>query len=97
MTRIVWSPTAVRDLESIRDYIAQDSTLYADLIVARIIAAVERLETFPESGRIVPERNVAWLREVILRPYRIVYRLHEGSAEVVTVFRASRLLPLEGE
>jgi toxin ParE1/3/4 len=71
----------------------QDSPLYADLVIRRIVAAIERLSTFPESGRIVPERNVPHLREVIVSPYRAVYRLREGTVEVVTVFRASRLFP----
>ena len=55
------------------------------------MCAVERLQEFPQSGRIVPEHNIASLREVIVRPYRVVYRLREGVVEVVTVFRASRL------
>ena len=55
--RIVWSPQSLRDLHAIREYIAKDSERYADLTVARIFSAVERLLEFPHSGRIVPERN----------------------------------------
>ena len=91
MTRIFWSPQALSDLESIRDYIARDSPRYAELVLQRLVAAVDRLEAFPASGRVVPERNVDDLREFIVRPYRIVYRLRPGVAEIVTVFRASRL------
>ena len=91
MTRILWSPQALSDLESIRDYIARDSPRYAELVLQRLVAAVDQLEAFPESGRVVPERNADDLREIIVRPYRIVYRLRPGVAEVVTVFRASRL------
>ena len=77
----------------IRAYIAQDSPIYADLILRRLVAAVERLTVFPESGRIVPERNTSEIREVIVRPYRIVYRASPGVVEIATVFRASRLFP----
>ena len=94
MTDVVWSPEALRDLEAIRSYVAQDSAAYADLVVRRIVAAVERLRLFPESGRVVPERNDPSIREVIVRPYRVVYRLREGAVEIVTVFRASRLFSL---
>jgi len=48
----------LRDLEGIRDYIAIDSARYAALVIERIVNGVERLSTFPESGRMVPERNV---------------------------------------
>jgi addiction module RelE/StbE family toxin len=97
VTDLVWSPEALRDLEAIRDYIARDSAAYADLVVRRILAAVERLRIFPESGRVVPERNDPAIREVIVRPYRVVYRLRDGAVQIVTVFRASRLFTLPAE
>jgi len=93
VTPIRWSPQALRDVESIRDYIAQDSPRYAELLVARIIASVDRLQAFPDSGRIVPERGDPEIREVIVRPYRVVYRRRANEVEIATVFRASRLLP----
>ena len=57
MTRIVWTEPAVSDLNSIRDYIARDSELYADAVVMDIFDNVDRLATFPISGRVVPELN----------------------------------------
>jgi len=91
--RLTWSPQALRDVEAIREYIATDSTRYADLVVRRIVASVERLEAFPDSGRVVPERNDPQIREVIVRPYRVVYRRGAGEVEIATVFHASRLFP----
>ncbi len=93
MTAIKWSPQAVRDVESIRDYIAQDSRRYAELTVGRILASVERLRAFPQSGRVVPERGNSEIREVIVGPFRVVYRHRGGVVEIATVFRASRLFP----
>lgn len=93
MTAVIWSPQALLDLQSIRDYIAHDSPRYAGLVIYRLVAAVERLAAFPQSGRMVPERSDEGIREVIVPPYRIVYRLRPGVAEIITVFRASRLFP----
>ena len=93
MTKLIWSPQSLRDLESIRDYVATDSPRYAALVVERIVHGVERLAGFPESGRVVPKRNDPQLREVVVRPYRVVYRLGPGLVEIATVFRASRMLP----
>lgn len=87
MTPIIWSPQAIRDVESIRSFIAQDSPAYADLVATRIVAAVERLQLFPESGRLVPERDNPALREVVSQPYRVVYRIRGDVVEVATVFR----------
>lgn len=93
MRKLIWSPQALRDLEGIRDYIAADSTRYATLVIERIIDGVERLSAFSESGRVVPERNDPAIREVIIRPYRVVYRLRPGAVEIATVFRSSRQFP----
>ncbi len=93
MTVIRWSPQAVRDVELIREYIAQDSPRYADLVAARIIASVDRLRAFPQSGRVVPERGDQEIREVIVGLFRVVYRHRIGVIEIATVFRSSRLLP----
>ena len=93
MIKLRWTTQAVEDLEAIRNFIANDSAAYADLAVARLLEAVERLEHFPRSGRIVPEFSDPQLREIIESPYRIVYRVRDETVEVLTVFRASRLMP----
>ena len=71
---------------------ARDSVRYATLLAERIVAAVDRLESFPESGRVVPEVGDESLREVIHGAYRIVYRIKAESVEVVTVHHAAQLL-----
>ena len=38
----------------------------------------------------VPERQDLQIREMIVGPYRIVYRFRAGLVEIVTVFRGSR-------
>ena len=91
MTKLRWTTQAVEDVEAIRKFVAHHSDAYADLVVARLLEAVERLELFPRSGRIVPELADPQLREVIEPPYRIVYRVLDESVEILTVFRASRL------
>lgn len=90
MTELIWSPRAVADLEEIRTFIDVDSPAWADLTVRRIVAAVERLQQFPDSGRMVPERQSPALREVISGNFRIVYRRLATTVEIATVFRGSR-------
>jgi len=93
MMPVRWTPQALEDLEAIRAYVSRDSVRYAALLVERLFAAVDRLESFPESGRIVPEFQRRDLREVILGSYRIVYRLHADRAVILTVFHGARLFP----
>lgn len=52
--KIVWTEPAVADLTALRDYIARDSEHYARQLIARILQAVEHLESLPRMGRQVP-------------------------------------------
>jgi toxin ParE1/3/4 len=63
----------------------------ASMVVA-IIEHVERLAAFPDSGRVAPEFETPWLREVQLHPYRIVYRHEDALVTVVRVWRSERLM-----
>lgn len=80
MIRIIWSPLAIDDVEAIRAYVTRDSADSADLLVERLVAAVERLEVHPLSGRVVPEVGDDTLGEVIHGSYRIVYRVRSTSS-----------------
>lgn len=66
MTRLEWTEPAVADLENIQDYIAKDSVEYADALLERLILSVDRLESFPESGRRVPESTDPKVREFLV-------------------------------
>ncbi|MBI2917714.1 MAG: type II toxin-antitoxin system RelE/ParE family toxin [Chloroflexi bacterium] len=94
MTRVIWAPSAVQDVEAIREYVGRDSPHYADLVVERIVATVGRLEDNPRSGRIVPELGDESVREVIHGNYRIVYRLRHDVVEIAAVFHGARLFRL---
>ena len=91
MTRVIWTRGAVEDVEAVKAYVARDSVRYATLLAERIVAAVDRLEAFPESGRVVPEVGDESLREVVYGAYRIVYRIQAESVQVVTVHHGARL------
>lgn len=95
MTPLVWTRRAIEDVQSIQRFIEKDSPHYAQLIRQKLIASVERLPVFPQSGRIVPEVNNPAIREVIQGSYRIVYRLVHGEIHILTVHHAARLLKFE--
>lgn len=80
-------------MQAIHDFIARDSLRYARAEAERILAAIDRLEEFPDSGRIVPEYQRDEVREVIEPPYRLVYRRQTDAVIVLMIFRASRSIP----
>jgi addiction module RelE/StbE family toxin len=92
--RIRWTDQAIADLAAIRSFIEQDSPHYASVVVTRLITTVDRLKDFPQSGRVVPEFAHHAVREIVERPYRIIYRwLHEDEIHILTVHHAARQLP----
>ncbi|MBI4003137.1 MAG: type II toxin-antitoxin system RelE/ParE family toxin [Nitrospira defluvii] len=92
---LVWTRRAIADVHSIKQFIAKDSSHAAQLVTQRLIAAVDRLALFPESGRIVPEVADPLIREVIQGSYRIVYRLTREEVHILTVHHAARLFHIE--
>jgi plasmid stabilization system protein ParE len=78
-------------VEEIASFIAQDQPHAAEEWAEEVFAAVERLERFPESGRVVPEVRRETIREVIHGNFRIIYRVEPTRVAVLTV-RHSRQL-----
>lgn len=84
--KIEWAHQAIADLNAIQAYIALDSPLYAEDFVGRIIQSTEKLLVFPKIGRRIPEAGHRDdIREIIFRPYRIIYYLLPDLIEIVTV------------
>ena len=90
MTRLEWTEPAVADLENIQDYIARDSSEYADAIVERLILSVEQLLPFPASGRLVPEVKDPRVRELLIESYRVIYRVKKGAVQILTIVHGAR-------
>lgn len=90
---LVWTAGAVRDLEAAHAFIADDSPRYADLVAARLVAALDRVREFPESGRVVPEIGRPDVREVLHDAYRLIYQLEGGRAHVLAVHHGARRFP----
>jgi toxin ParE1/3/4 len=79
-------------LTEIHRFIARNAPLAATRMVARILAATRRLEDFPASGRRLREEHTETLREVIVRPYRVIYRLEPNEVRIIWILHSARLL-----
>ena len=94
MAEIRWTDQALDDLDAVCQFIARDSTHIAEVFAARVMSAVEQLEDFPESGRVVPEINRPDVREIFVYAYRIMYRVQptHRQVQILTVYHGARLL-----
>ena len=94
-TAITFPASALADLEDILTYYTDQSVPEVGRsLVAKIITDIELLATQPDLGRIVPEFEQDFLRELIRPPFRIVYRRGKAAIRIVRVWRAERLLIL---
>ena len=93
--RLIWSPAARDDLRDVVSFIARDSKSRAETFGFSLMREVERLRDHPELGRVVPELAVPSIRELVVRSYRLIYRVSKenNSVEVVRVWHAARGAP----
>ena len=90
--------SALADLESIRTWYAeQEVPEVGERFTGEIVASIEALADHPDMGRIVPEFDQPYLRELIRPPFRIVYRRDPKHVRVVRVWRSERLLDVPDE
>jgi plasmid stabilization system protein ParE len=87
---VVWAETAFGDLKSIAEYINRDSAHYASAFVQEVIDAARTLSEFAERGRQVPEFDDENFRELLVRSYRLVYRIESGRVLVLGVIHGAR-------
>jgi toxin ParE1/3/4 len=90
--KIVWTLRSREDLREVAAFIAKDNSDAALRLGDLIFHRVDDLEKFPEFGRIVPERNQSNIREIVVKSYRVIYRVRkkEKIVEVLRVWHGAR-------
>jgi plasmid stabilization system protein ParE len=93
--QVVLSPCARADLRGIVRYISADAPETAIRFGQFLVSRTKMLADFPEMGRVVPETGEQRIREIIVRSYRIVYRLDHAKriVEVIRFWHAARGTP----
>ena len=89
MSNVFWMPSAVADMQNIREYLAKDSLFFAKKVAEDVLITVEALKDFPEIGQVVPEKEIPTMREVYLGSLRIIYELLYGNVYIVAVLYAA--------
>lgn len=89
MLRIVFTPTARRDLSDIGAYIAVDHPINAERVLRGIRRHVQALAANPAMGRSRPEVGEE-VRSFPSGTYMIFYRLRRDMLEVLAVVHGAR-------
>jgi len=91
--KVYWTDNSIGHLLGIYEYIARNSPVYAKRVVDIITRRSEQIAEFPLSGRKVPEYKTEDIREIIEKPYRIIYRIKSDQIDILAVIHGAKLLP----
>ena len=90
---IAWTEQATRQLDQAHDYIAlSNSEEVAARITMQIVTSVQRLATFPMSGRLA---RVSGTRELVVpnTPFIAVYAIDEERIVILALYHSAQHWP----
>jgi toxin ParE1/3/4 len=87
---IFWTDNARTHLRGIYNHIALHSEQYAKKNIDRITKRAKQIVNFPLSGRKVAKFDIDQIREIIEKPYRIIYYIRPDNIEILAVVHSSQ-------
>jgi plasmid stabilization system protein ParE len=88
--KVIWTDTAVTDLDAAAEFISKDSPAYAATFVLRSLDAARSLSDLAERGRVVPEFKDETIRAIFIHSYRLIYRVEEKHVSVLALIHGRR-------
>lgn len=91
---VIWAPNAIRDLDDILDYVTSTrGTEDAERLYLKLVPRIKSLSQFPRRARLVPELRrvgVREYRELVVSPYRILFRIVGQAVAILGVLDSRR-------
>ena len=94
--RVDWSDLAHEQLDDAMAYIARDRPAMATRWLEQLLDAAQSLSDFPDQGKVVEGAKRDDIRELVVGPYRIIYRRDEDAVYITMVLYVRRHLDVEG-
>lgn len=82
---IIWSVQAENDLEEVYLYFSDINLQYSISLIDKVFNRIELLRNFPESGSMVKEVNVSFIREVFVDNYKICYSYLHNNINILRI------------
>jgi len=92
--KVFWTPSANLRLKEIEAYIAKESAprIARDVVIG-LLTASRTLEQPPLLGTRLAHYAGADVRQLLERPYRLIFRVLPDHIEIITVLHYRQLLP----
>ena len=93
--KILWMPEAIACLNEIIRYIAQDNPSAAVKMGGEIFSHIQLLVGFPEMGKIFRKKNRRDIREISVKPYRVIYQVvpRDKVVKILSIWHGARQEP----
>jgi len=89
--KVRFTPTGRAQFLDAVAYIFRDNPPAAAKFREKAEKVLSRLKAYPESGRLIPEFSDLPFREVIVRPYRLFYKIKNDTVWVIAVWHSAQL------
>jgi addiction module RelE/StbE family toxin len=93
--KVTWSDRALKSLAAIHEWISESSQQRAHDVVDRLLERGDCLASFPEMGRKVAHFSLPEIRELVVKPYRVLYRIEIEEIQIIDVFHGAQQPPWE--
>jgi toxin ParE1/3/4 len=80
--QVIWTDEAIADLRHLVTFIAKDNPTAAVRLGEEIIRKSMLLAGHPRLGRMLRKPKRDTLRELVIRPYRLIYEIDDPSQTV---------------
>ncbi len=91
--RVHWTDRAKQRLKSIEVYIGSESPQIARQVIYRLLKRSVQISSVPYAGREVPEYQQENIREIMERPFRLIYFIGAEQIDILTVMHYRQVLP----
>jgi len=90
MAKVVWTEPALDDFRDLLQHAAETSISRAETIGEALLTAANRIAAQPFGGWKVAEFNRDSIRELYVRPFRLIYQIEGDACRIVAVVHAMR-------
>ena len=90
MRAIHWTDEALDQVLRIKEYLAVTSPESAERVVQNIINKAEQLIQFPKSGPVYAKAGLPQVRELLVRPHKLIYELTTTQIRIMAVLHQSQ-------
>jgi toxin ParE1/3/4 len=88
--RVRFTPSGRAQFLAALQYIRADRPIAARRFLSKAAVRLQRLETHPLSGRVIPEFPRLPHRELLVPPFRFIYKIQGRAVWIVGVWHTSQ-------